>query len=132
MDRPLLQRLTPATRDRSRQYQSPCLINAHINFKTDTSENSILHQLAKKGYTEFVAILLKFGLNIDIKNNKGSTPLHLAAANGHANIVKLLIDHESDIKAVKKYDKRGNTAFHSAAMKGKLGIMKLFIANGAS
>ena len=48
-----------------------------------------------------------------VTDNSGNTPLHMAAANGHADIVRLLIKY-IDITP----NNSGNTPFHWACMNG--------------
>lgn len=45
-----------------------------------------------KGHENVVNLLIKYGANLDIKDNLGNTALMMADANGHLNIVNLLID----------------------------------------
>ena len=56
------------------------------------------------------------------------TPLHLAAVNGHKEIVELLIAKGADVNAK---DKFGDTPLHDAAMRDQKEVAELLIANGA-
>ena len=56
------------------------------------------------------------------------TALHRAALDGHASIVKLLIDHGA---AVDARDKDGDTPLHDAARNGHLPAVKLLVGAGA-
>ena len=56
------------------------------------------------------------------------TPLHLAAARGHADVVKLLIDAGADLN---KGDMHNNTPLHLAAARGHADVVKLLIDAGA-
>ena len=56
------------------------------------------------------------------------TALHLAAANGHVDVVKVLIQNGADVNAVDEYK---FTALHLAARHGHVDIAKVLIENGA-
>jgi ankyrin repeat protein len=81
-----------------------------------------------KGELETVRLLIKKGSNVNVKNNKGETPLHNASNGGHFRIVKLLIEKGSDVNAKAK---NGWTPLSEASYKGHLEIVKLLIENKA-
>ena len=60
----------------------------------DTSFNmfhstwSPLHYAAQDGYVDIMDLLLKFGANVDRATAEGHTSLHIAAENGHDDVVK--------------------------------------------
>lgn len=64
-----------------------------------------------------------------------STPFHMAAANGHLEVLKYflsLISNEDDKKAVlNAQNDSGNTALHWAALNGHLEIVQLLCDNDA-
>jgi ankyrin repeat protein len=62
------------------------------------------------------------------KDASGWTPLHLQAANGCVEAVKLLIQHGAPINAK---DIAGNTPLHLAARYGFVNVVKVLIASGA-
>jgi len=49
-----------------------------------------LQQAAAGGHVEVVALLLKYGANLDA-NHEGDTPLNLAASAGHTDVVRILL-----------------------------------------
>ena len=61
-------------------------------------------------------------------NNDKCSSLHFAAANGHTEIVKLLIAANAEVNAVNNLQK---TPLHLAARSGHTEIVKLLIENGA-
>jgi ankyrin repeat protein len=71
------------------------------------------------------------GWDVNAQGEKyGRTALHLAAMNGHLEIVKLLLEHGADVNAKTK-EGYGYTALHSAASNGHLEIVKLLLEHGA-
>lgn len=50
------------------------------------------------GYVDIVELLLSKGANPDGLSH-GGTALHVAAKNGHDDIVKVLLDHHADVSA---------------------------------
>ena len=53
----------------------------------------VLHEAARDGDLKLVKYLQKNGVNLITKNNKGTTPILLAAINGHFRVVKYLHKH---------------------------------------
>ena len=101
-------------------------IKFDVHVKESKFENSPLHLAVQFGK---MALLLKCGADVNMKNSTGSTPLHNVAENGHTNIFQSLIDLGGDINIVNKANR---TVFHVAALNGHLDIVKLLIAKGAS
>lgn len=58
----------------------------------------------------------------------GNCALHLCCANGHLNIVRLLLEHNAPTN-VKNLS--GSTALHYASLTGQLEVVKELIKNGA-
>ena len=60
---------------------------------------------------------------------QGTTPLHLAAQQGHSSVIGLMLSkHESLLSVV---DNRGRTALHMAAANGHTSLVTLLIGQGA-
>ena len=84
----------------------------------DGDGDTLLHCAALAGRLKVVRLLLERNadLNVEVnsRNNKGSTPLHLASAGyheGNPDIVRLLLDHGADSQA---RNLSGETAFEVA------------------
>ncbi|WFD44542.1 ankyrin repeat-containing protein [Malassezia psittaci] len=56
-----------------------------------------------------------------ITNDQKNTPLHFAAANGHTDIIKMLLS-EADLDALLSQNTAGNTPLHWAAFNGHLDV----------
>ena len=52
-----------------------------------------LHEACFHGHVKCVKELLSHGVGVDVKSNKGNTPLDLARQKGHEPIVKLMEEH---------------------------------------
>jgi len=61
-------------------------------------------------------------------NEQGSTPLHLAAAGGHEEILEVLLLHGAPINSRRSY---GNTPIHYAVINGHVGAVNLLLSKGA-
>ncbi|KAL8692205.1 MAG: hypothetical protein Q9218_002736 [Villophora microphyllina] len=56
------------------------------------------------------------GLNLDLRNKAGNTPLHWASMNGHLEVVKLLVDRGADVWIK---NEAGHNAMFDAEVAGK-------------
>ena len=102
---------------------------ADIDAKGKT-EQTPLHLAAYEGQIEIVKLLLENGANPNILDEDDESPLHLAIKSRHNNekVVKLLIDHGSDINA----DEASNTVLHLAVKKGYFEVVKYLLEKGAN
>ena len=66
--------------------------------------------------------------HVNVTNAGGETPMHIAAEEGHANILSLLLDHGADV------DDQGNQGFtplHLTSVNGKLEAGQCLLDRGA-
>jgi ankyrin repeat protein len=94
------------------------------------AQSSEIHEAAADGNIKRVRDLLaKDPTLANAKDRFGSTPLHWAAAEGHGDVVKLLLSNKADVNA-----RSGNliTPLGSAAHRGQADVVKLLISNGAN
>uniref|UniRef100_A0A915DMQ0 Uncharacterized protein n=1 Tax=Ditylenchus dipsaci TaxID=166011 RepID=A0A915DMQ0_9BILA len=84
-----------------------------------------LHFAAKYGQLAVSQALLALGANPNARDDKGQTPLHLAAENDYPDVVKLFLKMKQNNRAVlTAVDHNGFTCAHIAAMKGSLAVVK--------
>ena len=84
--------------------------------------------LARKGDTEGLALMLKGGLVVDACDAKGNTLLMLASYHGRAEVVKLLLKSGATVDL--RNDK-GQTPLGGVAFKGYVEIATLLLDAGA-
>ena len=91
-----------------------------------------IHTAAINGDLVGVQAELDKGVDVNAKDEFGSTPLHGAAGGGHEEIVELVIVAGADLHArtVPMLGGGGWTPLHSAARQGHREIVELLIANG--
>ena len=101
----------------------------------DGDGDTLLHCAALAGRLKVVRLLLERNadLNVEVnsRNNKGSTPLHLASAGYHEgdpDIVRLLLDHDADSQA---RNLSGKTASEVARGRREREIVQLLSLHGA-
>lgn len=69
------------------------------------------------------------GVDINVANEEGLTPLHSSSCNGHADIVKYLLLNGADVNVV---DDDMWTPLHGAACFGDVSVVKLLVEHGAN
>jgi len=90
-----------------------------------------LHRAVLGGQVEAIKYLLKNGASVDIQDEDGNTPLHLALNGNHRTRLAcslLLIENGADVNSVNK-DKF--TPLHFDARFGPLDVIKLLLNRGA-
>ncbi|KAK3270101.1 hypothetical protein CYMTET_21486, partial [Cymbomonas tetramitiformis] len=98
-----------------------------INWTEQSTGNNLLHYAAAKDKPELCKALLQVeGINPNICNKYGATPLVLAAGNGLSNIVSILID--SELVDVNMVASSGMTALHMAARRDLSKVVRLILA----
>jgi ankyrin repeat protein len=102
---------------------------ADVNFRgrIGTAIQRIITSKTESG-TEMVKLLLENGASLQ-KFSFGDTELHLAAINGYADVIPILIKYGADVNAVNDYD---HTPLYYAAMHGHRKTAEELIAAGAN
>ena len=106
------------------------LIDKH-KFNVDMTDNegfTALHCSAQSGVYELVKLFANIGGDIHLKTKVGGDCLHIAAAYGHLNLCKTLIDQDNfDVDTT---DNQGFTVLHRAAQSGSYELVKFLIDRG--
>ncbi|KAK7889775.1 hypothetical protein WMY93_025335 [Mugilogobius chulae] len=51
---------------------------------------TVIHDAAREGFEDTVRVLLDYGADVNVADDRGFLPLHLAAMKGHSSVVRLL------------------------------------------
>ncbi|XP_065584441.1 serine/threonine-protein phosphatase 6 regulatory ankyrin repeat subunit A-like [Artemia franciscana] len=89
---------------------------------------SSLNLAASIGCTQAVESILKSGIDVNIRNSYGETPLYLAALEGHTETVECLVQSGADLN-IKSW--QGKTPLHVAAWNGHTETVEYLIQSGA-
>ena len=99
------------------------------NFENFEWPSAILCRAAQFGLKKIVEKLLKSGTSPDMADTiHDMTPLHLAAREGHAGVVNVLLKHNASLTALSTYNR---TPLHTASLCSHAAIVKLLIDAGA-
>jgi ankyrin repeat protein len=89
-----------------------------------------LHWAALQNQVDSVTTLLDRGMNADVRDGEGRTPLMAAAAFGSLEVAELLIARGADPMA--QDSQNADTPLHFAALAGRIEMAKLLLAHGAA
>lgn len=73
-------------------------------------------------------IMVTSGISVNSVDKGGRAPIHLAAENGHADIIKLLLAHHAQIDET---DSRGWTPLHYSIENRHYSAVQLLLNHGA-
>ena len=100
---------------------------ANPNSPIATGETPLM-TCAGSGSAEAAEILIARGADVNAREpRQNQTALMWAAAEGHVDVVRTLIEHKADLQA---HTRKGFTALHFAARDGHLDIARLLLAAG--
>lgn len=100
-------------------------IEAEENARMDATT---IHEAAANGDIELLEIFLKYGTDIDEKDEDGKTALHWAVENCHTETVSWLVEHGANIEAKDNYN---FTPLHHGAENGHTKVVSLLLEHGA-
>ncbi|CAG9765551.1 unnamed protein product [Ceutorhynchus assimilis] len=86
-------------------------------------DKALIHA-ATQGYYTIVLTLIEYNAEVNIYNNQGQTPLHLASKNGHYCVVYALLKHRADVNSK---DNNQFAPLHYAAIFGHADIVRLLL-----
>lgn len=106
------------------------LLKRRANLLLATKEHKYtpLHLAAYKGYTDVVSLFLDSDDEhvheiVNSKDKEGNSPMMLASIQGHGEVLRLLLDHESCDQSL--IDNIGNSAVILAANRGHLECLEI-------
>ncbi|KAM0387708.1 hypothetical protein ACHAQC_010354 [Fusarium culmorum] len=62
------------------------------------ANSALLFLAAKQGNEGIIMSLLEAGVDVNMKDDEGRTPLSLASSNGHTAVVRILLDHGASVR----------------------------------
>jgi len=92
-------------------------------------KTNIVTEAAEEGHLEIVQDMVSAGVNVNIANPEGVTPLMAAAEEGHLNVVQYLVKQGADVD--QRQSPNGATALIYAAEEGHDEIVTYLIGQGA-
>jgi len=102
------------------------LAGANPNHTTDHMDHCpLIGMYSYQGNTDMVSLLLEYGADPNMTNEKGVAPLALAGGEGHLETVKLLTQCGAEIN---RADNDGVCALVMAAQKGQLPVLECLLA----
>jgi len=84
------------------------------------------HQAAERGDIDQIKLFISKGVDINVKDEEGITPLSFAVEAGKIEVIKYLIDHGADINPDNAW-----TPLQAAPYSSNIEVVKLLIAKGA-
>ena len=95
--------------------------------------DSTLHCAAQAGNLEMVKVLLGYGIDVNVQNMNGTTPLFYTMYgnfnDSDVRVVRLLLDHGADPSAPRN---NRETPLHYASRYGRADIARLLLEHGSS
>ncbi len=97
-----------------------------------SEETTELHQAARNGNCSVIQHLLDQGADVNARDIKRWTPLHIAATFGHAFFIQELIRLRADIINLDAQDAKGVTALFFAALQNQPACIEVLLQAGAN
>ncbi|KAI1306724.1 Ankyrin repeat domain-containing protein 33B [Halotydeus destructor] len=104
----------------------------YVNYK-DANGTTPLSFLCQKGDFVLVRMLCEMkGVDVNVQDNEGNTPLMIASQGGHASIVIFLIDNFKNEIDLNRRNEFGFTACMKAALTGRVKCLNTLLNAGAN
>lgn len=88
-----------------------------------------VHDFARKGQVDALERVLAIGVDVNMRDRRGYTPLHFAVLCGHEAAAALLLESGADAET---RNERGESPLFTAASNRDLPLLRLLIDNGAN
>jgi len=89
---------------------------------------ALLHEASRAGDLDRVEACLQHGVDVNVQDDAGVTPLHLAALKGHEAVVERLLEYGGRVNAA---NIKGDTPLHWAAVGADMEVVRELIRHGA-
>ncbi|KAI1235378.1 hypothetical protein IHE44_0002240 [Lamprotornis superbus] len=116
----------PEIQNRMKETSLQCALNSKVE--------KLLRAVADGDLEMKFSRICSNGLGVNVSNQDGFTPLHMAALHGHGELAALLLRHGASGKhgaSVNLCNAKGNTALHEAVASGNEALVALLLQNGA-
>ena len=101
-----------------------------IKYWDNEKKENKLSKTAIKNQYRLALVLLNNGVNFNVQDDIGNTPLHLASYKGNLEMAQLFIEHKANIES--STISMENKPLHRAAYNGKTNMCKLLLDNHAN
>jgi ankyrin repeat protein/L-ascorbate metabolism protein UlaG (beta-lactamase superfamily) len=119
---------SPGREETLKAYRKTIAAILVLSFVAIPARAAEIHDAARSGdLAKVQALVAKDPQAVNSLDELGQSPLHLAAAGGHRDVVDLLIAKGADLKAVCR---DGRNLLHSAAAGGLVGLMERLVKAG--
>jgi len=102
----------------------------------NSKHETLLHQESYSGNFEAIQLLLEHGANINVRNEKGQTPIHKTLLEMNDDFedrffdsIRFLLEHGADVDAP---DNDKSTPLHVASRYGSVRATRLLLEHGAN
>jgi ankyrin repeat protein len=102
--------------------------NTLVNARDTGTGETALHIVVKRGDQPYTSFLLAKGADPNARDNKGNTPLTLAAAGGYDNLIELLVNGKANVNLG---NGSGETPLILAVHRRDTEMVRELIKNGA-
>ncbi|XP_068930485.1 2-5A-dependent ribonuclease [Petaurus breviceps papuanus] len=107
-------------------------MQAEVNARDNMGRNALIHSFLyckNKKVKEVILLLLQYGIDVNVRGEKGKTPLILAVEKEDVELVQMILEHNGI--NINDTDNDGNTALLVAIDKNQIEIAQLLCEKGA-